>query len=143
MKILRILSLCLILMAGLSGFAQVANHAQHAKHNMVLFGESEIFASHIVYKQPHNFQVILKLALDPANRALYLAEKAKFPKDQFLYLLDPMDIKDIESVSGIAGTILRIDAAGVRKEIAHDVQVPCGKFEVIYFDEVPLSLNGT
>lgn len=37
-----------------AGFAQ-SDH--RAKHSLILFGENEIFASHIVYKVPHNYQV--------------------------------------------------------------------------------------
>jgi hypothetical protein len=133
----------MIWVTGISGFAEGMDHAQHAKHNMVLFGESEVFASHIVYKEPHNYQVILKIKLDAHHQALYLAERSQHPKDQFIYLLDPMNIKDIESAAAISGTISRMDASGVRREIAPNVVVTRENFEVIYFDELPLSLSGT
>lgn len=76
--------------SGLHAFA----HEGHAKHNMVLFGEKEIFASHIVYKVPHNFQVILKVQLDDKTRDTYLIEKSKYPTDYSVIYFDelPLDL---------------------------------------------------
>src|SRR4051812_45565102 len=69
------------------------NHTTHfAKHNMVLFGDSEVFASHVVYKVPHNYQVVLQLVLLNSEKLKLDEARAAFPNDSFFYLLDPMDI---------------------------------------------------
>ena len=70
----------------ISPFASASqSHRQHpewhVKHNMILVGETEIFASHIVYKVPHNFQVILKIKFDPATLATYRTARAEHPGD--------------------------------------------------------------
>lgn len=117
------------------------NHSHHAKHNMVLFGESEIFLSHIVYKVPHNFQVILKIELDEKTKATYLQEKKSNPDDEYIFLLDHMDIKDISTVESISGTISRTDAAGAKTILATNVVLKRSQYKVIYFDELPLSLE--
>ena len=63
MKNIAVLILIIANLTGVQSFAQ--DHAHHAKHNMVLFGDGDTYyASHIVYKEPHNFQVILKINLD-------------------------------------------------------------------------------
>lgn len=124
----------------LQTFAHVG-HAHHAKHNMVLFGENEIFLSHIVYKVPHNFQVILKIQLDEQLRNTYLAEKQAHPDDEFIFLLDHMSIKDIATVDSISGTISRTDSTGVKSILATGVVLGKNQFKIIYFDELPLSLE--
>lgn len=110
------------------------------KHNMVLVGESEIFASHIVYKEPHNYQVILGLNLDPTIKAAYQHERRSHPGDTFIYLLDDMHIAHIRHRSEISGTIFRKDSLGNKVTIAEGVRLPAGAFRVLYFNELPLSL---
>lgn len=125
--------------SGLHAFA----HEGHAKHNMVLFGEKEIFASHIVYKVPHNFQVILKVELDDKTRETYLIEKGKYPRDQFIFLLDSMDIARISERPEISGEIFRIGADDRKHIISAKVTLKQTDYSVIYFDELPLDLSSS
>ena len=113
----------------------------HSKHNMILLGESEIFASHIVYKEPHNFQVILSLNLDEKTKNAYLTAKQAFPKGLFILLLDAIDIKEIAAQEVLTGTILYQDESEQRRVIVPNVTISKDNFRVIYFDELPLSLS--
>lgn len=113
----------------------------HTKHNMILLGETEVFASHIVYKEPHNFQVILRLGLDPEAKELYLAARKLHEKDLFIFLLDPMDIKEIASLSVISGKIFHRDANDEEHVILSNVTLSKENFSIFYFDELPLSLK--
>jgi len=117
------------------------DHDHHAKHNMLLFGEAEIYASHLVYKVPHNFQVVLKLALPPAVEQIYRAERARNPRDRFIFLLEEMNISQIESAQSIAASIFRIDGAGVKHVLVPRVEMPRKDFLVLYLNELPLSLE--
>lgn len=139
----NILATFFVLITILAGQGSYARHSMHAKHNMVLFGVSDVFASHIVYKVPHNYQVILNLEFDKREKELYLKESSLHPADEFIFLLDDMDIKDIASVPSISGVISRTDAGGNRIEIIKNVQVDRKHFKVLYFDELPLSLEAT
>ncbi|MFZ4715681.1 MAG: hypothetical protein ACOYL6_18300 [Bacteriovoracaceae bacterium] len=130
---------CVIAFSSTSIFAQ---HGNHAKHNMVMLGEKEIFISHIVYKVPHNFQVILKIKLDPSDLSDYLKAKKNTPKNLMILLLDHMDISKIAEASEISGTIFTEDSLGNRTEIKADVKIIKENFSIIYYDEVPLNLEG-
>jgi hypothetical protein len=46
--ILALITICL-------GSFNASAHDHHVKHNMVIFGEDQVYASHIVYKVPHNY----------------------------------------------------------------------------------------
>jgi hypothetical protein len=116
-------------------------HHPHPPHNMVLFGDESVFASHIVYKQPHNFQVILELELPEDVKQAYLAAKQSHPKDRFILLLNPMDIGEIEAADSIGGVIFRRGANGTRTDIWSQVTLSKADFKIIYFDELPLSLG--
>jgi len=118
-----------------------AHEVHHVKHNMVLYGNSEIFASHIVYKVPHNYQVIVKFTFEDDVKYLYLNEKAAFPKDQFIFLLDEMNISDIANQTFVSGTLLRTNSTGQRIELRSRVLVPRRNFEIVYFKELPTDLK--
>ena len=133
-----LVSMSVFLSLSASAFAW-ADH-NHVKHNMVLFGEQEVFASHIVYKEPHNFQVILSLDIDPDSLQKYLTAKAEHPSEQLLYLLDAMDIKEIDSANGISGSVFYIDGNGEKHEVIPNLTLQRSNFKIVYFDEVPLSL---
>lgn len=134
--IMTTLSLVLI---SLSGYSQ--DHSHHPKHNMILMGENQIFASHIVYKEPHNYQVLLQIDFDEVTRETYLASKKLHPDDLFILLLDPMDIKDITLQASISGTLLYENPDGQRTQVITNVFIPKENFKIIYFDEIPLSLK--
>ena len=116
--------------------SSMADHAgHHPPHKMFMYGENEVFASHIVYTKPHNYQVILRLHLDSAVQARYSSERRLHPNDDFIYLLDAMDIGAIRSAESLAGTVFRKDADGrsfdlFPLELAHD------RYELVYFSEL-------
>jgi hypothetical protein len=122
-------------------FSAFAGHP-HPKHNMVLFGDMEIFASHIVYKVPHNYQVILKVSLTGAVRSKYLATRLANPGKLMVLLLDPTDISAIESHPNLSGTILIEDEKGDRAEVATEVKISAKDYQILFFDEVPKNLEG-
>lgn len=139
MKTFAAIAFSLLTLGTTMSFAQ--GHAHHVKHNMVLYGEHQIFASHIVYKVPHNYQVILEVALDPESRRLYLAERARFPADRIVLLLDESSIAHIERLPRISGTILRTDAQGKKITVVSHLTIPRARYRVVYFSELPLSLG--
>ena len=128
--------------AAASGVAAGAtsHDEHHPPHKMFMFGENEVFASHIVYTKPHNFQVILKLRLDAAAQEKYLSERRRHPKDDFIYILDAMDIGQIRSAERIAGTVFRQDENGLRSDL-FQLELAKGGFDILYFSELPSSLD--
>lgn len=117
-------------------------HADHqVKHNMLMLGESEIFISHIVYKQPHNYQVILKMDFEESVRNTYLEEKKKYPDQEFIFFLDKMCIADIESADSIQGVMFRRDADGNKTILFDTVKVVKSRYKIVFFNELPLNLG--
>ncbi|WP_413291075.1 hypothetical protein [Bdellovibrio sp. HCB337] len=137
MKTFQIIGLVLLLSISASA------HVHHAKHNMIFFGENEFYASHLVYKSPHNYQVLVKLQLDVNTKAVYAKVKKEFPKDLFIFLLDTMDIKEIESQEVLTGKILREDESGQRIDLATGLTFNKTQFKILFFNELPLSLEAT
>ncbi len=134
--------LILISFIGIQGFAQ--DHAHHTKHNMVLFGDANsYYASHIVYKEPHNFQVILKVNFDPSVKAKIENEMRTYPGDQFIYLLGQMDISQISQKPTISGQIFRKTADAIKQIIFEQIDLKADEYSIIYFDELPLSLSNS
>lgn len=131
-----------VLLSCFSLNASTQDHAHHVNHNMVLFGQGENFyASHIVYKVPHNYQVILKVNL-PANiKVLVNKEMAAHPSDQFIYLLDHMNISQITQQPTISGQFFRRAADGSKQILFSSVILQPSEYSVVYFDELPLSLE--
>jgi hypothetical protein len=115
----------------------------HVKHNMVLFGEDEIFASHIVYKVPHNYQVILKVRFSEEIKEKYLATRRNNPERLLIFLLEPTDISQIEDRKGLSGSILIEDEKGKRTEVVRGVTLSSADYQVFYFNEVPKNLEGS
>lgn len=116
------------------------DHTHHVKHNMVLFGRDEIFASHLVYKAPHNFQVVLSIALSGRAKDDYQHSRTAFPGDTFIFLLDEMHIDQIQQADRLSGKILRRDGAGEKHDVSLDVTLTRGQFKTLFFNELPLSL---
>jgi hypothetical protein len=108
---------------------------------MILFGAEKTYASHLVYKSPHNYQVILELELPAEARAAYLSALAEHPGAQFILLLDSSDISGIQTAPFVSGVIQRVGADDERIEIAAGVRIERKDFRVILFDELPLSLE--
>lgn len=98
------------------------------------------YVSHIVYRQPHNYQVILKVEFSSEVKARVASEMKAHASDQFIYLLDHMDISQIEKKPAISGQVFRRSADGLKTVIFENVGVNASDYSVIFFDEVPLSL---
>lgn len=120
-------------------------HAQshlHPKHNMLLYGQDEIHAYHLVYKSPHNYQVILSVQFNDEVKKVYQSARQEFPKQELVLLLDSMDISKIGDATLLEGALLRQDDTG--KKVILDPKVVLTKkdFKILFFDELPLSLEG-
>ncbi|MGE0174971.1 MAG: hypothetical protein AB7T49_19415 [Oligoflexales bacterium] len=120
--------------------ALAASHDHHARHNMVVYGVDEVFASHIVYKQPHNFQVILRINFSAPVLDAYRTARSEHPSDTYIFLLDPSDISQIGSATSLKGSLSRSNEEG-QQVIAPEVTLDRNDFQVIFFQELPLSLN--
>lgn len=120
-------------------FAQ--DHSHHSQHNMVLFGEDKLYASHIVYKEPHNYQVILKLDLESNLQAAINNEQRLYPNDTFILLLDSMDIGQIQSKPKISGQVFRRSSDEMKHLILEKLEIDPKKYSVTYFNELPLDLS--
>lgn len=127
----------ILLTLSLAVNAQANTH--HTKHNMVMYGESEVFLSHIVYKVPHNYQVILRIRL--TNEVLHKYLEAKKFSTQMIFLLDKMNIAEIVNTGFLKGIIYSEDREGVRTQIQTDVKIEKQNFDIIYFNELPLVLS--
>ena len=114
--------------------------AHHAKHNFILIGRDEVFASHVVYRAPHNYQVLLQITFGESVRAQYLDAKARYPLDDLFLLLDEMDLSKINQVKTLDGVLLRrsSDATSV---IVPSVKLTGDDFKILYFDELPTNLG--
>src|SRR4051812_41609257 len=114
---LNLIAALALVSANASPLALATDHAHEhehdpaAKHFMVLLGESEVFASHVVYKVPHNYQVLLKLNLDSATESTYFGERKLHPKDTFYLLLDKVDMSRIAQQAELTGSLLRYDSS--------------------------------
>lgn len=140
MKNIVFLTLALLSLMSSSSLAQ--DHSHYSKHNMVLFGiPGGIYATHIVYKSPHNFQVILKINFDATSEAKLATEMTAYPKEQFIYLLDHMDISDIQKSPPISGQVFRRAEDGSKQVILNSISLNSDEYSVVYFDELPLSLG--
>lgn len=124
-----------------SAYAMAQDHSHHVKHNMVMYGESEIFLSHLVYKVPHNYQVILKIELPTEVREHYLAEKKAHPEDRFIFLFDHMCIGDIAEAEHVVGEVFRKDALGNKIVLETSLKLTKENYKIIFFNELPTDLN--
>lgn len=120
---------------------EAQDHQHHPPHNMILLGTNEVFASHIVYKEPHNFQVILKVDFDSETLAVYQNSKSENPQQLFIFLLDSMDIAKIGELTELSGKVLFENANNERVVIRQNVVLKKEQFKIVYFDELPLSLE--
>jgi hypothetical protein len=118
-----------------------ASHEHHAQHNMVVYGTDVVYASHIVYKKPHNYQVILNVDLPGDVGHAYREARQSHPGDMYIFLLDPSNIADIEQADFISGALFRRDSDGQRADIASHVVLNRTSFRIVFFQELPLSLS--
>jgi hypothetical protein len=134
-----LLSVAMIFMTAQNVAAANADndHHHHPKHNMLIYGSEEIFASHVVYKSPHNYQVILSLTLTDDVKAAYLRARAAHPEESLYLLLDEMDIAKIRDLDSLSGTLQRETPSGERETLATGVTITKDKFKVLFFNELP------
>ncbi len=118
-----------------SNLSMAQSHNHNVKHNMVLFGNQETFLSHIVFKNPHNYQVIMSVTLDQETLTTYLTEKKKHPSDKFIIYLDEMHIADIEKANRITGTLVRDSSEG-RLTLKQGVTLEKSQYQILFFDVV-------
>jgi hypothetical protein len=138
---MKMLVLLLISISGFTSNLMAQNHSGHASHNMLLFGNDEVFADHIVYKEPHNFQVVVKVEFEQIAKDAYLAARADFPGEEIVFLLDPMDIETIELATSLSGKILRRSDSS-QTVVLSGITLDQSQFKVLFFNKLPLSLAG-
>ena len=139
---MKLLALLLISILSFSSNLFAQDHSGHASHNMLLFGTDEVFADHIVYKEPHNFQVVVKVEFDQVAKDAYLKARADFPSEEFVFLLDPMDIGTIEQATSLSGKILRRTESS-QAVVQSGITLDQSQFTLLFFNKLPLSLVGT
>jgi hypothetical protein len=130
--------IALLILMPVQGLAD--SHTHHVRHNMVVYGMNEVFASHIVYKQPHNYQVILNVNFSDAVMDAYRLARTEHPSDTFIFLLEPGDISKIREEDRLTGSLFRRNSSGQRVDIEPSVTLEREAFRVEYFAELPLSL---
>ena len=141
MKLMSKLFLPFLFLMPLIASAATAGHEHHSKHGMILFGEEKTYISHKVYKSPHNWQVLLEITLSESVKSRYLDAKKGNPESIFLFVLDSMDISEIAAQPALAGAIYRVAKNGEKIELVHDVRVERKDFQLLYINELPLSLE--
>ncbi|TAE29954.1 MAG: hypothetical protein EAZ92_05325 [Candidatus Kapaibacterium sp.] len=90
------LLLALLVNVPLTGIAQhhtgVTVSDKPSTHGMLLFGgtaDANIYASHLpMFHSPHDYQVLLRLALPESVHALYKASRQQFPNER-VYTIEP------------------------------------------------------
>lgn len=132
------------LMVAKAATAQTHPH-NHAKHGMVLFGDQyEIFASHIIAKAPHNYQVILKVNLDRITQNIYDDSRINHRDERIVLVLNTMDLSTIKSQPTLVGTLIRENlTTNARTTLATEVILLAHHYELVFFQELPLSLEPT
>lgn len=126
------ITLCAVLLFGSAASAVAQHNHDHAKHNMLIYGVNEVFASHLVFKFPHNFQVILKVKFPESVYAEYLSQHKNNPADTYLFLLDEMAMKDLEKMEAIEGDFFRTNAEDGKTIIANNIRLE--KKDFVTFD---------
>ncbi len=134
-----LLSFALIFMTAQNVTAATADndHHHHPKHNMLIYGFEEIFASHVVYKAPHNYQIILSLTLTDDVKTAYIRGRATHPDESLFLLLDEMDISKIREMDSLSGTLQRETSSGERETLATGVVITKDNFKILFFNELP------
>jgi hypothetical protein len=131
------------LILALAALIPAAAHAHSAKHGMLLFGDPTVYASHLVNRDPHHFQVILKVGLGASAKAAYLKARADYPEENVVLVLDEMELADLEhGTPALSGTLVRVAADGARTPFHSGVQLMPWDYERLFFQELPLDLSG-
>lgn len=138
MLMLTIILVALATFAQGSGSGQPPDHSHHTvKHYFVLMGENEVFASHVVYRPPHNYQVLMKVQLPAEIETKYLESKKQFPKATFLLYFNPFVVSEIQSYPVLKGVLLQQNPDGQETLIAENLSLDAKDYQIFYFEEVP------
>lgn len=119
------------------------NHDHQARHNMIVYGnQDQLFASHMIYKFPHNYQVILKIDLGSQNKSLLTEALANSNTRNVLFVLDRMNIGEIQTKPVLTGALEQELNDGSSQILVDHLEVSPENYSIIYFEELPLSLAG-
>ncbi len=131
--------LCLVLIMTIISTLSAQAQSAHAKHNMILLGEKELFLSHIVYKVPHNYQILVKVKLDSGTQTIYSKARSQYPDNLFIFLLSEVDLVELPRTKILKGNLLVELENGTRTVLEQNVEID--DFSILYFDELPLDLS--
>lgn len=129
----------MLLLLALATNAQ-AHSGAHVPHQLLLYGQEEVFASHIIAPSPHHHQLILKIKLPVTARDLLKRERASHPGQSFIYRLEAMDLGEFGVQTELRGRLQRIESSATRVPLIEDLRIPKDHVEIIYHAELPLSL---
>ncbi len=143
LKILMTLSISLFGTLALSAIdAPSGDHSHHnVKHNFIMYGENPIYASHLIYKAPHNFQVILQLNLSSQLVTSISELRIQNPNAVFYFEALNLDFSEFSNVNELTGAIFYEDEAGRRHTVIESNSITKDNFKVIYFYQLPLDLS--
>ena len=110
-------------------------------HGMLLFGDEPVYLSHLpMFQPPHNFQVLLEVALPPDVLAVYRSDRHVAPADEY-YTFEPetFDITELTNGKRTAfnGEIFRGHFEREGRSIASDVTVTVTT--VVHFAELDVA----
>jgi len=79
--------------SGTNGKSHHGSADKPSVHGMVLFGSSNLYASHLpLFRSPHDYQILLEIQADSASRALYHHHRTALRKSSeasLLYAIEP------------------------------------------------------
>lgn len=122
----------------------MSDHHEHAVgvHGMLLFGDEAVYLSHLpMFAPPHNFQVILEVALDDAGRQAISSDREQDREDYSTFVPEPFPITELDPGEGtpqasIKGAIHRGHFERGGPLLAEDVVATVR--EVVHFRELAL-----
>jgi hypothetical protein len=119
-------------------------------HGMLLAGTDPVYGSHLpMFMPPHNYQVILKLDLEPKVLGMIDELRAHFGRDTLITMAPrPFPITDLSPTDPSQPALTEFRADVVRGHFEHDGDVigqdTTVRVEgVVYFSELSLEAGGT
>jgi hypothetical protein len=100
----------LFLGIGILASAAIASDRETpATHGMVIFGQSNIYASHLpMYHAPHDAQVILQIDLDSATQVALINDRNKHPGTLYTLSPTPFVLSDLKKgLNRLTATLYR------------------------------------
>ncbi len=95
-----------------------------ATHGMLVFGDREIYFSHLpMFHNPHDYQVIMKIELPARPQAVYFADAKTHPHEIYTFVPKPMVLPDIIAQKiNFAGDLYRGHFEQGGTILLHDVE---------------------